>query len=449
MRPAKQIRTEEGYILLFVLVALLAVAALVPLFARSLFERTKTTLKTERQDLAAAELEARYADFRDELRRALSTGAAFSFGNETPGALQTAFRSSENSLYTLAATLAEAGAERMANLPPLGPERELTTYAGMADPSEGLDEMRDDPFYGVPALVVPATLLAVLTPRLQPVSNSDPATLEGRLRLSFRMIPASSFSLASWGDLLLSADSARDAGRVYARGNVLVNAEEVTVPWKIVAGGRVEVGSNSRLTVRAAPNESFMALAADTSTASEAWLVTRATWREGALPVSTGRETPAALILPLPLATMLAARDPAIPEPGPDSPELLKFEHHASFVVREDERGELARSGPALTACEPHVIPYNTSRNRTGQRMLRVDVGRLVDACAAAGHSARIVLRSVAPETIVLLFNAQNLPAPFSIATPQPVYVAGKFNEGGAAASIITSARLTPVIAEY
>lgn len=439
---------EGGYILLFVLVALLAAAALVPLFARALFERTRTTLKTERQDLAAAELEARYADFREELRRALATGAPFSFQSQRPGALQAAFRTSSNSLFTLEAAWQGNGVEGLANRPPLGQERPLTAYAGMPDEEEGLGDMRDDPFYGVPAEVIPATLVATLTPRLAPASASDPSVLEGRLRLVFRAIPLSVFSLGSWGQLRLGTWNASAAGRVHARGVVTVTSPDVLVPWKLTAGG-LRVGDEASLHAHCLPDDPRLTLNAGSSSEGETWLALRGTWREGALPVCTNREAPVGLLLPLPLATLLAPRDPELPEPPPGSPELLKFEHHASLVVTERPGREPGLSGPLAEVGGTCVQMYDTSRNPGGPRIIRVNVGQFLSACAEARQPGRLVVRSSTAGTIVLLANAEDLSAPFSVATPQPVYVAGNFNATGQAASIVTGQRITAVIAAY
>lgn len=449
-RHASRRRPEQGYILLFVLVALLAAAALVPLFARSLFERARTTVKTERQDLAAAELEARYADFRQELRGWLATGGALAFDGRNSLPLQRSFRSSANSLFTLEATLlAPPGAvgrdaQQMRNRPPLGIEGSLASYAGMADAEAQGPEMEDDPFFGAPAEILPLTLQATLTPRLAPASASDPVALEGRLRLAFRTIPASAFTLASWGDVRIGSGQT-ELGRVYARGTIEV-AKSAKAQWRMAAGGAVTVQAGAQLSLQASRERGEFVLPEGFSTRGEDWLPLRTLWTDGPIPLATGRETPVALILPLPLATMLAPPEPPSPLTEADV-EPLKFETHASAIfVASGE--EVAASGPAGAQTAAFVRPYQTSR-RTDGPIVRVDVRALVTALTESSLPARIVVRSRTPGTVVLLANAREIEAPFSLATPLPVFVAGEFNSTGRAASIITGGRLTSVIAEF
>lgn len=453
---------QNGYALLVVLMALLAAAVMIPVFAKAVYARVQTSSKAQRQDLAASVLESRYSELRAGMRTAMGQAANVTFDSAagSRGIVQTVIRGGNES-YTLTATATPGVGSNGEPLDTVGivpwawggGERGLRGgYAGMPDSEIGLEEMTDDPFYGTPADVWPVTVNASLAPTVLAVSNSDTVPLDGQLRLAVRRFPASAFTLASMGNATLDdATSEEGSGRVYARRSLLV-ASSAAVTAKVVVGQTVNVAEGARLDVSWSGGQ--LSVNGPLRSDSADWSTMRQT-HAGPMPVTTGRETPVNLIQQFPLAVYLepAIQDVSAVTAPPPAWEAAKFESYATLVVNDID-GVLHFNGPlrGQSGVQESFMFYVTTRH-TGGRIVRIDLASLAAAVAgeSLGPPPRVsVVVQANSNTSVLLVNGEAANADISVATPLPVYVAGGLNQDSSRAmSIVTTSRVASVLAEF
>lgn len=476
--PMKTSSRQNGYALLIVLMALLAAAVMVPVFAKTVYGRVQTSAKAQRQDLAAAVFESRYAELRAGMRSAMARAATVTFdsADDSQGIVQTVIRGGNES-YSLTATATPGIGSNGDALNAIGVipwawagERGLRSYAGMPDNEIGLGEMLDDPFFGTPADVWPITVDATLAPTIQAVSNTDTVPLTGQLRLAVRRMPASAFTLASMGNATINKTTSEEgSGRVYARRTLSVT-HSATASAKMVVGQAMNVAEGARLDLTWSGGQ--MTVEGPMRTDSSNWSAMRQTYAGGPMPVTTGRETPVNLIQQFPLASYL---EPAIERSGtpvgspvgspigaPLEPpsegripvwEAAKFEAYSSLIVK-DVDGTLQFSGPlsSQSGVSESCMYYVTTRH-VGGRIVRIDLASLAAAAAGdvLGTNVRIsVVVQANSNTSVLLVNGEAATADISVATPLPVYIAGGLNQDSSrATSVVTTARVSSVLAEF
>jgi hypothetical protein len=282
----------------------------------------------------------------------------------------------------------------------------------------------DDPFRGLAAVVDTVNVTAAAESTLS-TSSANRFSLPGLTltpQLSVRQIPASEFTLfsASTSSFEMRPALMPVTGRIHAEGDLVIAGAPLSSIYPVTAGGNISLANNGALFAQSGPDEPASAFPVQ-STADNNWLAMARTVEHST--ILSGRDLPMNTFE----ATDVTQMTTGTVNTPPATPTAQQQLWRQCDRIITESIGRITATTSAGAECTPQekraFFTYY-SRHNPGGLVIVFNVARLPPQ---AGRNS-FYFASAAPNRVVLLINARNLPADFAIVTPLPVAIEGGFN---------------------
>jgi hypothetical protein len=419
-------RHEEGNTLAILLGAVLIFG----LIGGALFEIAnggrQRALQTQYRDRAVAGVESDLQTIRLSATRQLQEQAWLDVASLNINQTQTQ-GSNETGFYNLDLQAQAQGAQIFAT-------QTHNTFQALSAP--------DDPFRGLAAVVDTFTVTADAQSTLSSATAGrfSLPSLALTPQLSVRQIPASEFTLfsATTTSLQMTSAAMPIVGRIHVEGDLVISGGPLASIYPVTAGGNISVANNGSLFAQSGPDEPAAAFPVQ-STTDNNWLAMSRSVEHST--ILSGRDLPMNTFEATDVTQMTK---PALNTPPATPTAQQQLWRQCSRIVVE-KLGRITATTSSGGECSPQekraFFTYY-SRHNPGGIVIVFDLSK---APPQNGRNS-FYFASSAPNRVVLLINAGNLPGDLAIVTPLPLAVEGGLNVlGNPKAVSITAQRVFEV----
>jgi hypothetical protein len=300
----------------------------------------------------------------------------------------------------------------------------------------------DDPFRGLAAVVDTFTVTADAQSTLSSATAGrfSLPSLALTPQLSVRQIPASEFTLfsATTTSLQMTPAAMPIVGRIHAEGDLVISGGPLASIYPVTAGGNISVANNGSLFAQSGPDEPASAFPVQ-STTDNKWLAMSRSVEHST--ILSGRDLPMNTFEATDVTQMTK---PALntPPTTPTAQQQLWRQCNRIVVEKLGKITANTSSGGECSPQEKRAFYTYYSRHNPGGIVIVFDLSK---APPQNGRNS-FYFASSAPNRLVLLINAGNLPGDLAIVTPLPLAVEGGLNFlGNPKAVSITAQRVFEV----